>query len=136
MLNRQQIAKVLKQRDANHDTNFSVWVGSTSDTASQVFNDDGTIPYVRSQTAREERLLALDENYSQSRKYWKVSIVFDAFLNEPPSWLIKTSLGNYEIDSNQQWWISSDDGVSKQRCQVWSKETRGQQSHYWLYLMQ
>lgn len=133
VLTRSQISKLLKQRDALHDTDYTVWVGATAETAIQVLNDDGSVPFVHPIEPKDEILLGLDTGYTNTRPGWKMTKPDDPI---PGSWMKQTTLGNYLPDTNLQWWISADDGASKQRVSVLRNITRSQQSHEWIYLIQ
>ena len=119
MKNREQIQQVLLKRDRTLDNPYSVWYGRNTKVAEQLLNKDGTTPYVRQVSVTNE-ILAMDANFKIATEIYRVTWIPEGIDNEPIA--------------NTGWWLSVDNGTTKERVSFVNKKTKFLRSHWWIFL--
>jgi len=97
---------------------YRLATGLDIETLTVIINNDNSIPYCRKITAREDKMLALDADYSLSSNIYRFTIV------------------NEELDLNSQFWLSTDNGNSYEKVNVLREQSRCFQSYWWLFIEQ
>ncbi len=113
---REQIQTTLLTRDRAEDNPWSVWIGANRDTATQLLNLDGSNPYVREISVTNE-MLAYDNDLKISSEVYRVT------------WVTNT-----EPLANASYWLSYDDGATKDKVSLSYYRSRAKRSHWFIFL--
>lgn len=117
MLTQSAIQKLLQQRDLLEDNPWSIWTGSDAATATQLLNDDGSIPYVRRVNVTDQ-MFAVDTRLTISTELYRVTLI-----------------ANGEPNANVKYWLSSDDGTNKDAVRWLKRESKCKRTFWWIYLV-
>ncbi len=110
-MNSEQLRSVLANRPLINPQ-WRVYAGSN-----EVLNDDLSIPFVHAINTSQASFLALDNAITAQSELYRVSIA---------SGSVPTS--------NEQWYLSFDDGTTKTPVKLLKIEPKRQQSDYCIYL--
>ncbi len=120
MYNLAKQQQVLLKRDSRHETVFSIWVGISKETATQLLNTDGSVPMVRT-VQPSDQAIALDSNIQSDTEFYKVTWVHNLSLDQVP-------------DANVGYWLSTDGGTTKLKLGWVSRQLRNSGAFWWIFL--
>lgn len=115
----EDIQATLLRRDNQEDNPWSVWYGVDQSSSVQLLNKDGSNPYTR-QAAVTNEMLAYDTTIKIATEVYRVTWIPSNITDEP--------------NSNTGWWLSSDNGATKQKVSFVNKKSRVKRSHWWIFL--
>lgn len=119
MRSRERIQSLLLKRDRADDNPWSVWYGKNTSEAVKLLNKDNSNPYVRQVSVTNE-MIAFDTNLKLASEIYRVTWIPFSVSDEP--------------NANTGWWLSSDNGVTKERVLFVNKKSRVKRSHWWIFL--
>ena len=118
-LSREQIQATLLKRDNSEDNPWTVWYGTTKDTAVQLVNKDDSNPYVRQENVSPE-MMAYDETINIQTEIYRVTWVQPQVSDKP--------------NSSANWWLSYDNGATKDKVTFVNKKSKTKRAFWWIYL--
>lgn len=113
---RESIIHRLLTRDNCSDNLWSVWMGADANAATQILNVDNSPPYIRQINVTNE-MLAYDANLKISTEIYRLTWVHDE-----------------EPDANASYWLSDDNGVTKDKIAFSYRQSRCKKTHWWIFL--
>jgi len=111
-LSPQNLANFLYERDNQQLRNWTVAVGSSSNSLSVIQNADGSNPFVRSVSLKDNSSLVLLPNYQLDLEYFTVALV------------------GVTPNPSAQWWVNLSDGGGYQRVKFVDRHQKALGS-YW-----
>lgn len=116
---RDSIQATLLKRDNAEDNPWTVYYGLTHSSATQILNKDGSQPYVRQENVSPE-MMAYDESINIQTEIFRVTWIPENTADEP--------------NANVDWWISFDDGITKNKVSFINKKTKAKRAFWWIFL--
>lgn len=95
---------------------YRIYTGIIEANLTQILNSDNSNPYIRFTNAEDDKLLALEANYTVKSEVFKVTLV------------------GVEPSVNSQYWISKDGGTTKEKVKVIFKQGKFLNSYWWLFV--
>jgi hypothetical protein len=116
MVSKVDVQNLLLSTSLSGENPYSLYIGINPDNLTLIVNSNDSIPYCRKITAREDKMLALDSDYTLSSEIYRFTIV------------------NTELNLNNQFWLSSDNGNTFEKVNVMRKQSRFLSSYWWLFI--
>jgi hypothetical protein len=118
-LSRETLQSTLLTWMSAEDNPWSIWYGTDKITATQLLNKDGSNVYVRQENVSPE-IMAYDDSIKITTEVYRVTWVQEDINDEP--------------DANTGWWLSHDQGVTKQKVAFLSKKSKAKRSRWHILL--
>jgi hypothetical protein len=105
-----QFQRLLLQRDAAQQHPWRAAIGSSSAALTVVTNVDGTFPYIRKTSVKDNQKLALLPDYEETQEYYRVTVV-GTTPNPSAQWWLNTGYGYRRVKHIEQvrravhWWV-------------------------------
>jgi hypothetical protein len=113
-----EIQEELLEWMASEDSRWTVWTGTDPAIAVQLLNIDDSKVYTRQASITQE-MMAYDPNLNVTTEIYRIT------------WVSST---DQEPDANAQWWLSSDNGLTKEKVTFVNKKSRAKRS-FWEILL-
>ena len=116
LLDKEEIRQIIRDRDAMlPNKTWRIYKGSNMATAPALLNDDDSIPYLR-EIGLDSKMLAMDGALTVNTEIYRLTLVTD---DEP--------------ENNAAYWISFDEGTTRERIDLSYYQAKNDRAYWWLF---